>query len=155
MKSSIVTSVIATAVVTTATLLGAVPSARPLSAATPEGFTHTDWSGIRAVHERQRHAITANQDGTTVTFHDPAGEAALTYGGLKAWDADGKPVPARFATGTAAGSDLCVVVNDAAARYPVTIDPLASQAYLKASNTGCCHQGQARGLCARRGSPPY
>ena len=75
-------------------------------------------------------------DGASVAFLSDMGVAALTYGGLKAWDVDGKAVPARFAVGETAGSALCVVVDDAAAIYPITIDPLAQQAYLKASNTG-------------------
>ncbi|MCX6876085.1 MAG: FG-GAP repeat protein [Verrucomicrobia bacterium] len=79
-------------------------------------------------------------DGGSVAFLHANGGTALTYGGLTAWDADGKAVPARFADWETAGSSLCVVVDDAAARYPLTIDPLAYQAYLKASNTGAGDQ---------------
>jgi hypothetical protein len=220
------------AVVATVSLLAAQP---------PAGLADSDWSGIRAAHERQRHAIVANPDGThqtrnpgqawvtrfdargftvtpdaggwswgleltehadvtevrtdggkisflrghgltewfvndsrgleqgwtlenrpehaagtgplrlelavrgslrpqiapdggSVAFVNEAGGATLTYGGLKAWDADGQHVPARFAAG--ADRTFGVVVDDAGARYPLTIDPIAQQAYLKASNSG-------------------
>jgi uncharacterized repeat protein (TIGR02543 family) len=70
----------------------------------------------------------------SVAFLDEAGGAALTYGGLKAWDADGKAVQARFAEGEAADASFCVVVDDVEARYPITVDPVAQQATLTASN---------------------
>ena len=73
--------------------------------------------------------------GGSVAFLNESGGAALTYGELKAWDADGKTVPARFAKGQTGNSTLCIVVDDAAATYPITIDPIVQQAYLKASNT--------------------
>ena len=73
-------------------------------------------------------------EGASVAFVSESGGTALTYGGLKAWDADGKTVLARFAEGDRAAV-LCVEVNDTDARYPITIDPVAQQAYLKASNT--------------------
>ena len=73
-------------------------------------------------------------DGASVAFQNESGGTALTYGGLKAWDADGKTVPTHFAAGT--DRTFSVVADDTGARYPLTIDPLAYQAYLKASNTG-------------------
>ncbi len=75
-------------------------------------------------------------EGASVAFLNESGSAALTYGGLKAWDADGKTVAARFAIGEPGGQSLGVVVDDAGAKYPITVDPIAQQAYLKASNTG-------------------
>jgi hypothetical protein len=75
-------------------------------------------------------------EGASVAFLSESGSAALTYGGLKAWDADGKTVPVHFVVGEPEGHSLGVVVDDAGAQYPITIDPLAQQAYLKASNTG-------------------
>jgi FG-GAP repeat/S-layer homology domain len=60
--------------------------------------------------------------------------SGLTYAGLLAWDATGRQLATHFEL---AGSELAVVVDDAAALYPLTIDPtLSQQAYLKASNTG-------------------
>lgn len=221
-----------------AALAAFVAAASILNAKPPAGLADSDWSGIRAAHERQRHAIVANPDGThlarnpgqawatrfdargftvtpdaggwswglelvghpdatavrnddgkisyvrgngltewfvndargleqgwtldrrpdaaapprldlvvrgglraqvspdgaSVAFLNETGATTLTYGGLKAWDADGKTLPTHFETGT--DRVLTVAVDDTGARYPVTIDPLAYQAYLKASNTG-------------------
>ncbi len=69
----------------------------------------------------------------SVAFADAGGAAVLTYGGLKAWDAEGRALAARFA---ASGGGIAVEVEERGAVYPVTIDPIAQQAYLKASNTG-------------------
>ncbi len=57
----------------------------------------------------------------------------LTYSGLKAWDATGKTVPTHF---EATIEGFAVRYDDTGAQYPLTIDPIAQQAYLKASNTG-------------------
>ena len=68
-----------------------------------------------------------------VLFLDGAGVTVLNYGGLKVWDADGKILPSRFES---TGEDhVRLLVDERRARYPITIDPLAQQAYLKASNT--------------------
>lgn len=58
----------------------------------------------------------------------------VSYGGLLAWDAVGKMLPVEFVAGSDP-TELGIEVDVADARYPVTIDPLAQQAYLKASNT--------------------
>ena len=72
-------------------------------------------------------------DGLDVTFVNARGAAVLNYAGLKVFDADGAHVPACF---EAMHEGLRLSVDDAGARYPLTIDPIAQQAYLKASNTG-------------------
>ena len=73
-------------------------------------------------------------DAQGVLFQDASGSTILNYTGLKVWDADGKALNSRF---EAAGErQVRLVVEDGSARYPVTIDPIAQQAYLKASNTG-------------------
>ena len=74
-------------------------------------------------------------DGLEVAFTDSIGGTVLTYGGLKAWDADSKPLAVRFDSVAANDSGLRVVVEETGARYPIIIDPVARQAYLKASNT--------------------
>jgi hypothetical protein len=75
-----------------------------------------------------------SEKGDCVAFVNESGAAALTYGGLRAWDAEGKTVDARFVEGVARKS-VSVMVDDANAKYPVTIDPIAQQqTYLKASN---------------------
>ncbi|MCF7734010.1 MAG: immunoglobulin domain-containing protein [Akkermansiaceae bacterium] len=53
---------------------------------------------------------------------DSAGADVLHYSGLKAWDADGRVLPARMELRGAA--TLALMVEDAWARYPVTVDPL-------------------------------
>jgi hypothetical protein len=69
----------------------------------------------------------------SVAFADASGATVLTYGGLKAWDATGRQLTARFARN--AGGGFALEVADVGAVYPVTIDPVAQQAYIKASNT--------------------
>jgi hypothetical protein len=100
-------------------------------------------------------------DGRGVRFVDARGTVAVTYAGLIVRDAEGRDLPARFklvpgkagslqpaASGaTPAGSPtgdgapcqeskLLLAIDEHGARYPLTIDPVAQQAYLKASNTG-------------------
>jgi hypothetical protein len=71
--------------------------------------------------------------GGQVSFHDREGRARLTYRELAVIDAGGTRVPARL---EGAGNRVKIVVDDRQAVYPLTIDPLVQQAYLKASNTG-------------------
>ena len=70
--------------------------------------------------------------GEAVAFLNDDGGVVLTYGGLKAWDADGRKVTVRFETSGPAV--VRMAVEEQNARYPITIDPVAQQAYLKASN---------------------
>jgi uncharacterized repeat protein (TIGR02543 family) len=70
-------------------------------------------------------------EGTCVAFLNESGGTALTYGGLKAWDADGKSVRSRFVADGA--TSIRIEADDESARYPITIDPVAQQAYLKAA----------------------
>ena len=103
-------------------------------------------------------------DGRGVRFVDAQGAAALTYSELTVLDADGRKLPARFEPVAAEGradcaqpaasdgeaqptprrtedcapyheSALRLAIDERGARYPLTIDPIAQQAYLKASNT--------------------
>ena len=84
-----------------------------------------------AVRGGLRPRVTA--DAQAVQFLDERGATVLNYSGLKVWDADGKTLPAHFAP---AGNGLRLLVDERGARYPLTIDPIAQQAYLKAFNTG-------------------
>jgi hypothetical protein len=70
-------------------------------------------------------------DGHGVRFVDGRGGTVLTYAGLTVFDADGRTLPARFEP---ALEGLVLSVDERGARYPLTIDPTAQQAYLKASN---------------------
>ncbi|MBS1809845.1 MAG: hypothetical protein JST84_16910 [Acidobacteria bacterium] len=82
------------------------------------------------VRGRLKPQIDANGKG--VCFVDAEGQAIITYNGLKAYDADGKDLATQLES-TKEG--VVVIVDERAARYPITIDPIAQQAYIKASNT--------------------
>ncbi len=69
----------------------------------------------------------------SVQFQNASGTTVLNYSGLKVWDADGRTLPARFEPSGIHGFRL--LVDESTARYPITIDPIAQQAYLKASNS--------------------
>ena len=66
---------------------------------------------------------------------DADGNAVLSYGGLKVWDADGAVVPSRL---ECRGGEIDIVVSDRGARYPLTVDPLitALQAKVTPEVTG-------------------
>ncbi len=66
-------------------------------------------------------------------FVDASGATELTYGGLTAFDATGRTLPAWMES---TGEELRLRVDDRGAIYPLTVDPIVQQAYLKASNTG-------------------
>lgn len=69
-------------------------------------------------------------DELGVSFVDAGGANLVEYSGLFAFDADGQRLPARL---TVDGNELSVHVDDRNARYPITIDPIAQQVYIKAS----------------------
>lgn len=69
-----------------------------------------------------------------IAFETPSGTSVLTYGNLKAWDATGQSLDASFIP-DADRTRLAITVDVRGAAYPITIDPIAQQAYLKASNT--------------------
>ena len=74
---------------------------------------------------------TADPGGTSVTLVRADGGSALSYGGLIAYDATGRAVPAQLSvTTTAAGQSLAIQVDDAGAQYPLTIDPFVQQTKL-------------------------
>ncbi len=72
-------------------------------------------------------------DGRDIHFLDGERAVALTYTGLTVIDADGRELDASF---ECLGESLRLSVDESGARYPLTVDPLAQRAYLKASNTG-------------------
>ncbi|MCX6840566.1 MAG: cadherin domain-containing protein, partial [Verrucomicrobia bacterium] len=78
-------------------------------------------------------------DAQGVSFQDKSGATVLNYAGLKVWDADGKTLASRF---EAAGEGrVRLRVEEGEARYPITIDPIAQQAYLKPSAVGTTQAG--------------
>ena len=91
--------------------------------ASPLTFTLAVRGGLRPV---------IDAGGRGVGFSDSTGAKILTYTGLTVVDAEGRALSARFER---ASEGLCLVVDERGARYPLTIDPVAQQAYLKASNT--------------------
>ncbi|MCA8978612.1 MAG: FG-GAP repeat protein [Planctomycetes bacterium] len=70
--------------------------------------------------------------GREVRFVDEQGRAALTYRSLHVFDAEGVAQAATFAGGD---DQVRISIQESGARYPLTIDPIAQQAYLKASNS--------------------
>ncbi len=84
------------------------------------------------LHLAVRGGLRAVVSDRCVGFTNPQGATVVTYAGLKAWDATGRTLAARFAQ---QGENFAIEVDVAGAVYPVTIDPIAQQAYLKASNT--------------------
>ncbi len=72
-----------------------------------------------------------NQDRRGVRFVEESGDAVLNYSGLTVFDADGRILEASFKSSDGL---LELAVNESGARYPLTIDPVAQEAYLKASN---------------------
>lgn len=80
-----------------------------------------------------------------VQFVNSSGAAAVNYNKLTVFDANGVIVPAWFEAADPASQTLRIVVDDLNAVYPITIDPVAHQAYLKASNTGTLTSGDRFG----------
>jgi hypothetical protein len=76
---------------------------------------------------------TVGEQGRVVHFADEAGARRVDYGGLVVTDALGRRLAARFEV---APDRVRMVMDDSGAVYPLTVDPLAQQAYVKASNTG-------------------
>lgn len=68
-------------------------------------------------------------DGQRAHLRDANGEAVLSYGGLKVWDAEGRVLASRLQAGRNA-HELQLAVQDADAVYPVTIDPVWTQQQL-------------------------
>jgi Cadherin-like domain/FG-GAP repeat len=73
-------------------------------------------------------------DAKCVHFRDGAGAPVLNYSGLKVWDAEGLILNSWFEQGN--DGQFRIAVDETKALYPITIDPIAQQAYLKASNNG-------------------
>lgn len=71
-------------------------------------------------------------DGRSVAFLEHGGgPAVVNYSGLKVTDASGRELGAHF---VGEGRRLRLDIDDDEAVYPITVDPIAQQAYLKASN---------------------
>lgn len=79
-----------------------------------------------------------------LALSDAAGREVLGYSGLKVWDAEGRDLPARM---QATDSGVSILVADAGATYPVTIDPLFTsfEASLNVSALECGRSDDALG----------
>ena len=73
-----------------------------------------------------------SRSGTDVTFTHQSGIGAVDYAGLYAFDAMGRELAAWFEW---EHDRLNLHVDESLATYPITIDPVAQQLYIKASNT--------------------
>ena len=73
-----------------------------------------------------------DDDRRGIAFKDRQGNALLRYAGLQVSDANGLPLVARLSI---QADHLQVEVDDHNATYPITIDPLVQDAYLKAFPT--------------------
>ena len=100
----------------------------------PLDFTLAPEGGLRPQLDASR---------TGLEFVDGAGQSVVTYTHLAVWDADRRPVPSRFLV--THDARVVVRVDDADARYPLTVDPLAQQAYLKALPSGIGNAGHQFG----------
>ena len=69
--------------------------------------------------------------GRSVLYNTAQGAPALRYRKLLVTDARGRRLPARM---VADGERLRILVDDRRAVYPIVVDPITQQAYLKASN---------------------
>lgn len=89
-----------------------------------------------ALHFRVRGGLEPRvvEGARAVGFADGSGQVVIRYGGLNAWDAAFRSLPVRFEPVSGDVEALRVVVDDSQAVYPITIDPIAQEAYLKASN---------------------
>jgi len=81
---------------------------------------------LLAVRGTLRPRVSADAQG--VLFQDASGATVLDYTGLKVLDDDGKVLASHFAP---AEGGVRLLVEERGARYPLTIDPIALQAYLK------------------------
>ena len=74
--------------------------------------------------------VEVNENGTTAFLRSQESLNSLKYGGLYAYDATGAELGARL---QATSSGLSIIVDDAGAEYPITIDPFIEKNYLAGS----------------------
>ena len=76
--------------------------------------------------------------GQTIQLVSAEGTAVLGYSGLRAWDAAGQTLPSRLAV---EAGHMRLVVDDAAAVYPVTVDPIVYSETKLAASGGAAGDG--------------
>ena len=72
-----------------------------------------------------------NEARTGLSLHDDAGVSVLRYDGLVAFDAEGIRLPAWLEVDE---RSVRICVFEALAKYPIVVDPVIQEAYIKASN---------------------
>lgn len=75
-------------------------------------------------------SATPSADRSSVLFRDAQGMVVLEYSKLLVTDATGRILEARLEV---SGDRVSIQVDDTSALYPVAVDPIAQQAYLKSS----------------------
>gem|GEM_PF-1359267 len=94
----------------------------------------------------------------SVVLRESDGTTAFVYGGLQVTDAGHRSIPAHFAVD---GSRIRIVVDDAGARYPLTIDPYLQQGeflahdHVPADDFGESVSMNAAGTSAVVGEPDF
>ena len=99
-----------------------------------QGFTITKrppGAGPLLLHLAVNGNLHGEGSGRRVRFVDRAGAAVLNYAGLRATDSTGRELTARMSIEP---HGLKIEVEETGAIYPIIVDPIAQQAYLKASN---------------------
>ncbi len=96
-------------------------------AAPPAGERQGEWLRVAmSVGDGWRASLRGDQQGAI--FERQADGLRLSYDHLTAYDAQGRTLPARMSVGMAVDGDtLALLVDDARAVYPLTIDPLITQ----------------------------
>ena len=101
--------------------------------------------------------LTAVTSGSSIDLRDSAERIVTTYSGLGVTDAKGKWVPASMAA-SSDGSAIEITVQDAHARYPLTIDPTWSNPlldlYVGKDNGGIEPVNPTTGAVGTDESPP-
>lgn len=114
---------------------------------TLERDQRTDDVLIVELRTRGELRVSLTNGARTIMFRDAHERERFRYDGLVAFDADGRDLPARFELVDGEPGRIALVVDDRSARYPITIDPIIQQAYIKATNTGTGDQfGQSVAL---------
>ncbi len=106
------------------------------------GFTLSEKRSRAELVLRVRGGLRPRGAGSAIRFVDAAGNGVMNYSGLRAWDATGAALPSRMES---AGDTVRMVVDDRGARYPIHIDPVAQQAFLKPAAIGSTQAGDAFG----------
>ncbi|MFL5860088.1 MAG: Ig-like domain-containing protein [Solirubrobacteraceae bacterium] len=89
-----------------------------------QGFTLTHRLPGSAVSLGVSRTLQARMTSSGITFIDAHGHVVLRYGGLTTVDASGHRLASTLAV---RGGRVVIAVNDAGARYPITVDPLVQQ----------------------------